>query len=106
MGHVATVGDYRQGATSEAGDDAPRLGLREHPVACPPHDEGWDLQKRETVNQHLALAEGAHQGTQCSQVGFQVTRRLGQPALFGQPLARDVSGGCAKSSTVRPQALW
>ena len=76
------------------------------PVACPLDHERRDLQIRQTVHQHLALAEGAHQGAEHAQVGLQVARRERQPALFGQPLARDTSGGMReKQRRPRPGPL-
>jgi hypothetical protein len=39
VGHVAAAGDHGERTFPEADDRLSRVGLREHPVACPPNDE-------------------------------------------------------------------
>jgi NADP-dependent 3-hydroxy acid dehydrogenase YdfG len=62
VGQVAAVGYELQRTFPKAGGRVSCLGLREHPVARPPHHERRHLQEGETVHQDLALAEGANQG--------------------------------------------
>src|SRR5829696_7072583 len=54
--HVAAVRDEGERAFLQTRNRDTRLGFREHPVSGSPHDERRDLQGRETVHQHLALA--------------------------------------------------
>jgi hypothetical protein len=92
VGNMATVRNKGKRAFLEARERLSSLGPREHPVSGSPHDERRYLQGREAFYQHLALAEGTHQGTQHAQVSFQVAGRERQPLLFRYPLARDTSG--------------
>ena len=72
VGNMATVRNKGKRAFLEARERLSSLGPREHPVSGSPHDERRYLQGREAFYQHLALAEGTHQGTQHAQVSFQV----------------------------------
>src|SRR5215212_7054955 len=56
VGHVPAVRDEGERAFLQTRNRDSRLGFREHPVSGSPHEERRDLQGRETVHQHLALA--------------------------------------------------
>jgi hypothetical protein len=101
---VVAIGDYRQGASPEAGGSVPGLGLREHPGTRLP-TTSVKPSRRGAVHQHLALARRVHLGAGHGQSGFQVARREGQPALLRQLSSWDACG-VAKSSVALPWARW
>jgi hypothetical protein len=101
---VVAIGDYRQGASPEAGGGVPCLGLREYPGTCLPTTSVKPL-GRGAVHQHLTLAHRVHLGAGHGQSGFQVTRREHQPALLRQLLSW---GACGVREEQRrsPRARW
>ena len=64
MGHVTTVRDEGERTFWEVCDRFSRWSLREHPLPCPPNKERRDLQTGQSVNKHLALANGAHKAAE------------------------------------------
>ena len=101
---VVAIGDYRQGASLEAGGGVPCLRLRntrarasQRRASSPPG--------REAVHQHLTLAHRVHLGAGHGQSGFQVARREHQPARLRQLLSWDACG-VREEQRRSPRARW
>ena len=102
---VVAIGDYRQGASPEAGGGVPGLGLREHPGTCLPTTSVKPSRRGIRPPAPRALARRLHLGAGRGQSGFQVAWRECQPALLRQLLSWDACG-VAKSSVALPRARW